>query len=419
LPDDALLAEAALFELAAASSDSGDADILFTDEDRVDGTGDRIAPRFKTTWDPELAREGDALGHIAAFRTSFLRRIFVADAAPAQTPFLPWLSSKAGFLAETAAIRHVPAVLCHRLAEYASAPLRTRNPRPVREPEVLVSVIVPTRDHVHLLEQCVEGLLNRTDYQALEILIVDNDSQEDATKSLMDRLAQDRRVWTMSHPGEFNFSAINNRAARAAQGEILLLLNNDIDVIHPDWLTEMVSHVSRPDVGAVGAKLLYADGRIQHAGVVLGPGRNLIHQLRGEPGDASGPCGELLSTRTVSAVTGACMAVRRSVFFEVGCLDENLAIAYNDIDFCMRLGDRGYRIVWTPHAELFHLESASRGADTAPDKHARSLRELDYFCRVWGSLIDRDPFHNPNILYGWEGTTLSAPPRRMRPWMAM
>jgi GT2 family glycosyltransferase len=211
---------------------------------------------------------------------------------------------------------------------------------------------------------------------------------------------------------------MNNHAVREARGEVVVLLNNDIDVISPDWLTELVSHALRPDVGAVGAKLLYADGRVQHCGITLGPGWALIHQLRLSDRFDPGPGGELALTRTVLAVTGACMAFRKRVFLEVGGLDEtNFSIAFNDIDLCLRMGDFGYRVVCTPFAELFHLESATRGYDDTPEKQAMNRREAETFCRIWGPLLDADPFHNPNVVFRWEDSILADPPRRLRPWM--
>jgi hypothetical protein len=207
-------------------------------------------------------------------------------------------------------------------------------------------------------------------------------------------------------------------AAQEARGEILVLLNNDTDVIGPDWLRELVSHAVRPHVGAVGAKLLYPDGRVQHGGMVLGPGVWPQHQLRFADRLDRGPSGELALTRTVSAVTGACLALRRSVFFEVGGLNEDLRISFSDVDLCLRIGDHGYRVIWTPFAELFHVECASRGYDReSADRVALAQQEARYFGRFWKLLLETDPFHNPNIIYKAAGSSiLAAPPRRRRPW---
>ena len=208
------------------------------------------------------------------------------------------------------------------------------------DPPPLVSVIIPTRDRASLLARSAWGVLARTDYHPLELLIVDNDSREAETAAVLADLAQDARVRVLHHPGGFNFAAINNHAVQEARGEIVVLLNNDVDVIRPDWLGEMVGQALRPDVGAVGAKLLYADGRLQHGGVVLGPGLAATHILRLAERDDPGVNGQLALARSLLCVTGACLAMRRAVFLEVGGLNaERLGIAFNDLDLCLRVGE--------------------------------------------------------------------------------
>ena len=222
----------------------------------------------------------------------------------------------------------------------------------------------------------------------------------------------------LPYAGAFNFAAMNNAAIAQARGEVIVLLNNDTDVLDPGWLAEMVSHALRPEIGAVGAKLLYGDGRVQHCGITLGPDWSLIHQLRLSDRFDPGPDGELALVRTVSAVTGACMAFRASVFSEVGGLDaDRFKIAFNDVDLCLRMGDHGYRIVCTPFAELLHLESVTRGHDDTPEKQQLNALETQAFRALWDPLLDADPFHNPNVVFRWEEAVLAAPPRRTRPWM--
>jgi GT2 family glycosyltransferase len=446
LPSDATLPASALYELAAAIDNDPDVDMLYTDEDRLTEANERCAPRFKTGWDPDLALGRDAVGLLAAYRTELLLRLggMSPDLTGLALPLYD-LSLKAGFAAPPGRIRHVPAVLCHRsgLPDWDAEGARTvvrkhlagdgvhasvvpaalcrgwsQIVRQVAEPAPLVSVIVPTRDRAELLARIADGVLHRTDYPALELIVADNDSQEAAALGLLERLSADKRVSILSYAGPFNFAALNNHAAHSAQGDIIVLLNNDIDVVDPGWLRELVSHAVRPDVGAVGAKLLYPDGRVQHGGVVLCPEIWPVHQLRFADRLDPGPLGELALTRTVSAVTGACLALRREVFFAVGGLNEDLRVVFNDIDLCMRLADHGYRIVWTPFAELVHLEAASRGDDGAsPGKLARATQEAAYFGRFWKSLLPADPFHNPNISYGWDTLVLAEPPRRRRPWL--
>jgi GT2 family glycosyltransferase len=205
---------------------------------------------------------------------------------------------------------------------------------------------------------------------------------------------------------------VNNQAVRQAAGELILLLNNDIDVIHPDWLREMVSHAIRPCIGAVGAKLLYPDSTIQHGGVTVGMFGAADHQYLNRPRGDPGYFGHLMLARNVTAVTGACLLVRRRTYLEVGGLNEvSLPVAFNDVDLCLKLVERGYRNLWTPYAELYHLESASRGSDETVEKAARSRLEIAYMRRRWGHRLDNDPYWNPNLSLLSHKIALAFPPR--------
>ena len=219
-------------------------------------------------------------------------------------------------------------------------------------------------------------------------------------------------------PGPFNYAAFNNRAAQDAQGSILLFLNNDIEVIEKGWLREMVSHAIRPDVGAVGAKLIYANGTIQHGGVVLGVGGGVAsHFYYGAHRTQPGYRDSLNVVHSVSAVTGACIAMRKEVFDSVGGFDEvNLTVGYNDVDLCLRIRERNLRIVWTPFAELYHLESASRGQDVEPEKAERLARETAYMKQRWGSLLTADPYYNLNLSLARNDYGIGPPPRWSAPW---
>jgi GT2 family glycosyltransferase len=291
------------------------------------------------------------------------------------------------------------------------------------DPLPRVSVIIPTRDHADLLARCLGGLLYRTDYPDLEVLIIDNDSIDAGTQSLFQMLEKDARVRVIPMTGPFNYSALNDAAVQAATGDILVMLNNDVDVIGRGWLKEMVSHAVRPEVGAVGAKLLYGDGRIQHAGVVLGVGEHAAgpgvagHFGHYAAANDAGYLGQFALTRELSAVTGACLAFRREVFEAVGGLNEKaLPIAFNDVDLCLRIRARGFRIIWTPFAELYHLESASRGTAETPEQVIRAAREADYMRARWGPLLDNDPFYNPNFDRKNHAFELARPPHREKPW---
>ena len=291
--------------------------------------------------------------------------------------------------------------------------IRYRLPTPAPK----VSAIVPTKNHAELLETCVNGLLRNTDYPSLEIAIVDHDSDDMATKILLAKFAKDFRVRILRYAGLFNFSAINNFAVANTDGDVLAFLNNDIEIMHPDWLREMVSQVMRPGIGAVGAKLYYPDGNIQHAGVIVGIGGVAGHQYCHMPHDFAGPNGETILVRELSAVTGACMLVRRSAFIEAGGFDPiNLPVAFNDIDFCLRLREHGYRNIFTPFAELIHHESASRGVEVTPEKQERFRRECEYMMGRWGDTLQRDPYFNPNRSLKATNVDLAEPPRISRPW---
>jgi GT2 family glycosyltransferase len=263
---------------------------------------------------------------------------------------------------------------------------------------------VPTRDKPALLRQCADGLLRRTDYADIELIIADNDSVEPATTALLDELRGDARVRVLSCPGGFNYSAMNNAAAAIATGHVVALLNNDIEIVSPDWLTEMVSQALRPGIGAVGARLVYPDGRVQHAGVVVGVGTFddgpgvAGHYSLADAGTSFGYFGASVLLHEVSAVTAACIVLRKSIWDDAGGLNaEDLPVAFNDVDLCLRLRARGLRIIWTPYAELIHHESASRGDDLAPEHRARFERECRFMRDRWGPVLDADPFYNPNF----------------------
>lgn len=266
------------------------------------------------------------------------------------------------------------------------------------EPAPKVSIIVPTRDRVELLRTCAEGVLKQTHYPDFELIVADNDSSEPQTLAYMEEIASDARVCIVRWPHPFNYSAINNFAARHARGEFLCLLNNDIEVIEPDWLSAMMREAVRPGVGAVGARLLYPDRTIQHAGVAIGIGNAAGHAHRGlEPGEP-GYFAQALIARGASAVTAACLLVAKRHFDAVGGLDEvHLAVAYNDVDLCLKLQAAGLRNIYTPAATLIHHESKSRGLDFAPEHLERYMRELAVFQEKWGTMRVVDPWHHPQL----------------------
>jgi GT2 family glycosyltransferase len=375
-----------------------------------------VRPFFKPGWDPELQRARDFLGPFTFFRTALLRGV-----APAAGPaWLYDLANQAAAAAQPDRIRHIPAVLCHRVVppDLASqraaaaaqlqrdgvaarvepaAPDWNRVAYALPEPAPLVSIIVPMRDRADLLRVCAESVLEGTDYPNLELLIVDNGSVEPDALALLDTLAADERVQVLRQPGAFNWSALNNAAAARAAGSVLVLLNNDIAVLQPDWLTVLVAHTLQPGVGAVGAKLLYPDGRVQHAGLTTDESGVPRHLFRHLDGGAPGAFGLAGLTRSVWGVTGACMAIPRAVFVGLGGLNEAFPVTYNDVEFCLRLAAHGYRILWTPWSRLEHREAATRPSDLTQSRREQLQLELDRLRRDWGRRMLHDPFFNANL----------------------
>jgi len=456
---DDLLAERALYEVAVELNAHPDADMIYSDEDHIDAAGRRHTPYFKPGWNVDLMLGHNLFSHLGVYRRDLVTRVGGLRIGFEGSQDYD-LALRVAAATTDDRIRHIPAILYHwrqlgtsfsrsrtdtcvaaarrAVSEFLDASGAADQYRLIAPPDVptwtrvqwllpehppRVSLIVPTRDRADLLQRCVDGLLNRTDYPDIELLIIDNESQAAETLDLLAMLARDKRVRVIPFPGAFNYSAINNEAAALATGEVLVLINNDVDVIEPGWLREMVGHVLRPKVGAVGARLLYANRTIQHAGVALGvcgfedgPG---VAGHFGTETDANDPgyFGQSALTREVSAVTGACLAVRKSVFESVGGLDaEHLSIAFNDIDLCLRLRAGGLRIVWTPFAELYHLESASRGFDLDPGKIDRFRREYYTMRERWGPVLDNDPFYNINFSRFDAAFRLAAPCPRIQPW---
>jgi O-antigen biosynthesis protein len=429
----------ALYELAKLVNKNNGAVLIYTDEDHIASDQSRFSPDFKTGWDPDLALAKNSIGLLASFQRKSLRALWDSRLLSANPDLAIYeISLCVAFVTEAQNIHHIPHVLCHKEdwigrasswdaegarnvvrrhlkrhnipAQVVSAPLAPEFNwilRDIPSPAPLVSIIIPTRDRVHLLERCVSSILANTSYPRFEILIIDNDSHEPETLAFFERVTEIPAVQVLDSGGQFNYSRLNNFAARKASGDILILLNNDTATINHNWLSELVAQAVRPDVGAVGAKLFYENGQVQHAGMIFQPGIGPIHQFRFSGHFDPGPGHFLALTRSVMMVTGACLAVRKALYIEAGGLDEQLAVAYNDIDLCMRLGDMGYRVIWTPTAELFHFEGMSRGYDDTPEKQALVSKEIAYFSRRWGSLIQSDPFRNANLDYHWDRVILS------------
>jgi GT2 family glycosyltransferase len=267
------------------------------------------------------------------------------------------------------------------------------------------------------LSRCVRGILEETAYRNLEVIIIDNRSEQEATHAYLRQIEGNQRVRILQYDLPFNFSLINNWGAEQSRGDILLFLNNDTEPIEASWLRHMVANARRPEVGAVGAKLLYPNGRVQHGGVILGMTGIAGHLHRNLPADDPGYFGRALLQQNLSAVTAACIAMRRNVFFEVGGFDAaNLPIAFNDVDLCLRLRELGYLIVWTPLAQLIHHETASRKLDLMPCRYREFLGENEYMRLRWGHILDRDPYFSPNLSRHDLSPSLAFPPAVRAPW---
>jgi GT2 family glycosyltransferase len=279
---------------------------------------------------------------------------------------------------------------------------------PIPDKKPLVSLIIPTKDKLNLLKSAIHSIKSKTTYDNYEILIVDNDSVEEGTQNYFNEIIKNKNIKIISYNKEFNYSAINNYAVTFAKGDIIGLLNNDIEVINSEWLTEMVMHVIRPGIGCVGAKLFYSTNQIQHAGVIIGLGGVAGHSHKYCWGNDSGYYGRLKLVQNVSAVTGACLLVKKNIYHEVGGLDEkNLAVAFNDVDFCLKVLTAGYRNLWTPYARLLHHESKSRGHDDFGEKKKRFNKEVLYMQKKWGTDKYIDPYYSPNLTQEKEDFSLN------------
>lgn len=411
-----------------------DTSIIYTDEDQLDASNRRREPYFKPDWNPDLLRSLDYIGHLVALRTGLVRSVggfrLGADVSRSHDLLL-----RCSERVEARQITHIPEVLYHgrvspvestdvrAVAEHLErlgtgavllgesrqdCPLHVRWPLP--QPVPKVCIVVPTRDHVHLLRRCVESVLKLSTYPEFELVVVDNRSHDREALSYLKTLGECERVRVLSYDAPFNYSALNNWAARQCASPLLAFINNDIEVITPDWLEEMAGFAVRPDVGAVGAMLYYPDNTIQHAGMLLGTFGIAGHVYARQRKGFSGYHGRAQVAQDVSAVTGACLVVRRTLFEAVGGLDEQLPIEFNDVDFCLRLRERGYLNVWTPFAQLYHHESASRSLVDADARRARSAGVARMLQR-WSNELYRDPAYNPNLSLQSLDYDLAFPPR--------
>jgi O-antigen biosynthesis protein len=413
-------------------SEHPEADLLYSDEDKIDRHGHRFEPFFKGDFDPLLLLSKNYINHFTVIRRSVLLESqgFREGYEGAQDWDL--------FLRITEAIgpdkiEHIPMDLYHwRVSENSTSSFlgakeyaRSAGARAVSDhlhrtgreaavetdpvhgyhrilwklpnPLPRVDIIIPTRDGA-TFEHCMRTLLDVTDYPDMHIVVVDNGSEDPEFLRSLANFENLSQVSVIRDDRPFNYSALNNRAVSQSSAELICLLNDDIEIISSDWLSEMVSQIIQPGVGAVGAKLHYPDGTIQHAGVVLGIGGLADHVFKNVDSTNTSYFDYLNCARSISCVTAACMMVRRELWDIVGGLDEeHLAVAFNDVDLCIRIRATGWRIVWTPHAQLIHHESVSRGYDTTPENAERFRKELLYMRKTWRNILKNDPYYNPNL----------------------
>lgn len=427
---DDLLVESALYEVVKRLNQKKDTDLIYTDEDKITTSEELMQPNMKPDYDPDLLCSVNYICHLLTVRKSLVDKIGGLD---------PDFDGAQDYnfifhcVERTTHIEHIPKVLYHwRYFEGSTAAnpeskdyAFTAGQRAIQahydrlkwpatvEPgpfagiyrthwhwkeEPLVSVLIPNKDHTDDLDKCLKSISRESDYPNLEIIVIENNSTEPETFAYYEKLEkEDPRVRVVHFKGEFNYSKINNFGASFAKGEYLLLLNNDTEMIN-DAIREMLGYAMRPDVGACGARLYFGDNTIQHAGVIMGWGGVAGHAFVNQKRDVSGYQHRIILQQDYSAVTAACMMVRKSSFDEVGGFTEELAVAFNDMDFCMKLRSKGYLIVYNPYAELYHYESKSRGAEDTPEKVRRFNREIKIFQNRWPDILKNgDPYYSPNL----------------------
>ncbi|MBA3960899.1 MAG: glycosyltransferase family 2 protein [Chthoniobacterales bacterium] len=448
LDQDDLLPPTALAFVVCEIKNYPEARLIYSDEDKINEEGLRSDPYFKPDWNPELFLGQNYINHLGVYHAGILRDLggFREGFAGSQDYDLALrLIEKL----RPEQVRHIPRILYHwrairgslanaidakpdatngarraltehlqrsgikgQVAACRENPARHRVTYELPESPPLVSIIIPTRDRVNLLRRCVEGIREQTEYDRIELVVVDNDSTIGSTRDYLAELSREKDTQVLHESGAFNYSRLNNLGAQAARGDVLAFLNNDIEVDEPGWLREMVSPVLQPRVGAVGARLWYPNQTLQHGGVVLGLGGMAAHAFGAVPRGSRGYFDRLSLQQDCSAVTGACMIVRKDVFQETGGFDEeHFAVSYNDIDFCLRLRERGLRVILTPYANLIHHESVSRGRVRTPEADEQFFREAAAFRKKWGAQLLSDPFYNPNLSLKAPGFALAFPPR--------
>ncbi|AEE14040.1 glycosyl transferase family 2 [Thermodesulfobium narugense DSM 14796] len=432
LDHDGTLAPFALFEVVKAINENKDADFIYSDEDKISEDGkERFDAHFKPDFAPDTLRSYNYICHLSVIKKEILDLVgYFRDGFDGSQDYDLILRCTE----KTKKIIHIPKILYHwrvsqnsvagnsnaKLYAYESAKKALKehlervnikgnvidgkflgsykiNYKILGNPKI--SIIIPNKDHKEELERCISSIFSKSTYKNYEIIIVENHSKEKEIFEYYEYLRDNyNNVVLLEYKDEFNYSAVNNFAVKYTRGDILLFLNNDTEIINENWLEEMLQYAQRKDVGAVGAKLYYPDNTIQHGGVIVGVGGIAGHAHRFFPKDSPGYFGRLSIVQNFSAVTGACLMMRKDVFVEVGGFDDEYPLAVSDVDICLKVRKKGYLVVWTPYAELYHYESKTRGYEDTPEKQERFKREINLFKSKWGDILEKgDPYYNPNL----------------------
>jgi len=437
LDNDDELTPDALYEMVKKINESN-ADFIYSDEDFMDTEGNCHNPHYKPDFSPDLLLSHNYITHLSCFKRSLFEEVGMFDerfSGSQDYDLFLKMTEKAN------KVEHIPKVLYHwRMIEGSTSADSKAKPealqiskqvleetlkrrgidgwvengnidhyfrvRYVIKNEPLVSIIIPFKDKPELLSMCVHSILEKSTYKNFEIIGVSNNSEEEETFKLMKELEKlDKRVKFYEYNIEFNYAQINNYAVEHyAKGEHVLLLNNDIEVITPEWIEAMLEHSQRKEIGCVGAKLYYPNDTVQHAGIIMGLGGYAGHSHKMSPRESQGYFNRLNTIQNLSAVTAACLMIEKSIYEEVNGMDaENFKVAYNDVDFCLRVMEKGYRNLFTPYAEMYHHESVSRGYETTPEKIARFDKEKEALYKRHKAILENgDPYYNPNLTHSKE-----------------
>lgn len=428
IDNDDILSSNALYEVAKTLNENKKLDMIYSDEDKLDLRGRRCEPHFKPDFSLDTLYSHNYVCHFTVIRTSILKKIegfrVGFEGAQDYDLFLRVIE-------QTNKIKHIPKILYHWRMIPGSTSMEINNKNYACENgkkaleemlernkvegsvenfytsyiinykvknNPLVSIIIPTKDKVEILKNCINSILNKTNYNNYEIVIIDNGSREEKTKNYFDEIQKIRNIFIKRIDKPFNYSYLNNEGVKVSQGEYIVMLNNDIEIISNNWLETLLGYAMQNHVGAVGPKLLFSNNKIQHAGVVLGVGEGHIanHAFYLEDSKAPAPAGRLIVPYNYSAVTGACIMISKKKYNEVNGLEEKLAVNYNDVDFCMKLLDKGYFNVVLPHIVLYHHESISRGKINNEEKLMQLKKEQDFMRKKWKNKLLIDNFYNSN-----------------------